>query len=75
MKKHKHEDLTFEESLKRSSKKELRKICKHFHQMNINAVSENYQLAEMVRGLQDKLAEAQSTINHKTRMLKSLAKS
>lgn len=74
-KKHKNEDLTFEQSLKQSNKKELRKICKHFQEMNISAVTENYQLADMVRGLQDELSQTKSSLNHKTRMLEALVNS
>lgn len=71
----KNKDLDFEEGLKVASRKELRKICRHFQQMNIMAVTENYHLSESVRALQDELAQAHINLEHKDRLLTSLVNS
>lgn len=71
----KHKDLDFEECIKVKSRKELRKICRHFQQMNIMAVTENYSLSESIRSLQDALSESRAETAYKDRLLNALANS
>lgn len=71
----KHKDLDFEEGIKVASRKELRKICRHFQQMNIMTVTENYRLSESIRSLQDALSESRAETSHKDRLLNALANS
>lgn len=71
----KNKDLDFEASIKKCSRKELQKICRHFQQMNIMAVTDNHYLSESVRELQDSLSGSRHEVAHKQRLIEALANS